>query len=41
MFGGLFARMTKGITEQYIALEAKGLKARSENPAFHHGAGRR
>jgi carbon monoxide dehydrogenase subunit G len=41
MFGGLFARLTKGITERYIALEAKGLKARSENPAFHHGAGRR
>ena len=34
--GGLFGRMTRGITERYIAFEAAGLKARSENPAFHH-----
>jgi hypothetical protein len=34
--GGVFGRMTKGITERYIAFEAAGLKARSENPAFHH-----
>jgi len=32
--GGLFGRMTKGITERYIALEAAGLKARSEDPGF-------
>jgi hypothetical protein len=36
LFGGLFGRLTQGITERYIALEAAGLKARSENPAFHH-----
>ena len=36
-FGGVFGRMTKGITERYLALEAKGLKARSENPVFRHG----
>lgn len=34
LFGSLWARMTRGITERYIALEAKGLKARSEDPAF-------
>ena len=35
LLGGLLARMTKGITERYLALEANGLKARSENPSFH------
>lgn len=34
--GGVFGRMTRGITERYLAFEATGLKARSENPAFHH-----
>jgi uncharacterized membrane protein len=34
VFGGVFARITKGITEQYLGFEANGLKARSENPAF-------
>jgi uncharacterized protein YndB with AHSA1/START domain len=34
LFGSVFGRMTKGITERYLAFEAKGLKARSENPAF-------
>ena len=33
-FGGVFARLTKGITERYLGFEASGLKARSENPAF-------
>lgn len=33
--GRLFARMTRGITERYIGYEAAGLKARSEDPAFH------
>jgi uncharacterized protein YndB with AHSA1/START domain len=33
-FGDLFGRMTKGITERYLGFEAKGLKARSENPVF-------
>jgi hypothetical protein len=35
--GGLFGAMTKGITERYLAREATGLKARSENPSFMHG----
>ena len=33
--GGLWGRLTKGITERYIAFEATGLKARSEDPGFH------
>ena len=37
MFGELLARVTKGITERYIAFEAKGLKMRSENRAYHPG----
>lgn len=37
LFGGIFGRMTKGITERYLAFEAGGLKARSENPAYRHG----
>lgn len=36
LFGDLFGRLTQGITERYIAFEANGLKARSENPGFHH-----
>ena len=36
IFGGLWGRMTKGITERYIAFEASGLKARSENPEYRH-----
>jgi hypothetical protein len=40
VFGGLFGRMTKGITRRYLACEAKGLKARSENPEFRHGGTR-
>ena len=32
VLGGLLGSLTKGITERYIALEAKGLKARSESP---------
>lgn len=38
MVGGLIAALTRGITERYLAFEANGLKARSENPAFHHGS---
>jgi uncharacterized protein YndB with AHSA1/START domain len=37
IFGGVFGRMTKGITERYLAFEAGGLKARSENPGYRHG----
>jgi hypothetical protein len=40
IFGGLWGRMTKGITERYIALEAKGLKARSEDPSYRHAQAR-
>jgi hypothetical protein len=34
IFGGLFGKMTEGITRRYLAFEATGLKARSENPDF-------
>jgi uncharacterized protein YndB with AHSA1/START domain len=37
LLGALFGEMTKGITERYLAFEAAGLKARSENPDFHLG----
>jgi uncharacterized protein YndB with AHSA1/START domain len=37
IFGGMFGRMTKDITERYLAFEARGLKARSENPGFRQG----
>lgn len=32
--GGLLGWLTGGITERYLALEASGLKARSEQPDF-------
>ena len=38
LLGGLFAKLTAGIVERYLALEALGLTARSENPAFRHDA---
>ena len=34
ILGGLLARLTRGITNRYLAMEANGLKARSENPFF-------
>lgn len=34
--GGFWGRLTKGITERYLGMEARGLKARSEDPAFRH-----
>jgi uncharacterized protein YndB with AHSA1/START domain len=37
IFGGVFGQMTKDITGRYLAFEAEGLKARSENPSFRHG----
>jgi len=40
LFGGVFGRLTKAITERYVALEASGLKARSENSQFRHAASR-
>jgi uncharacterized protein YndB with AHSA1/START domain len=36
--GGLWGRLTRGITERYVGLEARGLKARSEHPGFRHAA---
>jgi len=38
VLGGLFGRLTRGITERYLAFEAAGLKARSENPDFRYSA---
>jgi uncharacterized protein YndB with AHSA1/START domain len=38
LFSGLFGALTAAITERYIGLEASGLKARSEDPAFRHSA---
>ena len=35
----LLARLTRGITNRYLALEANGLKKRSENPYFRHVPG--
>lgn len=32
----LLARMTRGITNRYLAMEAFGLKARSENPHYRY-----
>lgn len=40
MLGGFFGRLTKGITERYLEFEANGLKARSEDPGFHHRSAR-
>jgi hypothetical protein len=34
--GRLIARLTKGITNRYLRMEADGLKARAENPAYRH-----
>ena len=34
LLGGLLGRMTRGLTERYLELEANGLKRRSENPDF-------
>jgi uncharacterized protein YndB with AHSA1/START domain len=36
VLGGLFGRLTRGITERYVGHEAAGLKARSENPQYRH-----
>jgi hypothetical protein len=34
LFGNIFGRMTKEITERYLAMEAEGLKQRAEDPGF-------
>lgn len=36
LFGGFFGWLTRGITERYIGYEARGLKARSEDPSYRH-----
>jgi len=36
ILGGLMARLTGDITERYLGFEAKGLRARSEDPGFRH-----
>ena len=36
MFGDVFGRMTRDITDRYLAMEARGLKARSLDPGYHH-----
>jgi hypothetical protein len=38
--GPLVARLTRGLNERYLALEAKGLKARSEGSAGSPCTGR-
>lgn len=38
--GGLFGRLTRNVNEKYLGYEAKGLKARSENPLYTRKAGR-
>ena len=40
ILGGLWGRMTKNITERYLGFEARGLKARSEDPSFRHAQSR-
>jgi uncharacterized membrane protein len=39
LLGGLLARLTRGITNRYLAMEANGLKKRSENQYFRHVPG--
>jgi uncharacterized protein YndB with AHSA1/START domain len=34
LFGSLFGRMTKEITERYLAMEADGLRKRSEDSSY-------
>lgn len=36
LIGALIARLTQDITQRYIEYEARGLKARSEDPHFRH-----
>ena len=34
LLGGFWGRLTHGITQRYLAHEARGLKSRSEDPAY-------
>jgi len=36
IFGGFFGWLTRDITARYIGYEARGLKARSEDPSYRH-----
>lgn len=36
IFGGIWGRLTRRLTERYLIFEANGLKARSEIPGFRH-----
>lgn len=36
MLGGVLGRLTRTITERYLAYEARGLKARSEDAHYRH-----
>lgn len=36
ILASVWGRLTGGITKRYIGLEARGLKARSEDPGFRH-----
>lgn len=38
LLGALLGRLTRDITVRYMAYEAAGLKARSEDPGYHTGA---
>lgn len=38
LLGGVLGALTRGVTERYVALEAAGLKARSEDPTYRHAA---
>ena len=39
LLGGLLARLTRGITNRYLQMEANGLKKRAENPYYRHVPG--
>jgi uncharacterized membrane protein len=36
LLGGVWGRWTKDINDRYLAFEAKGLKARSEDPSYRY-----
>ena len=38
--GGMWGRLSRAITERYIAMEAQGLSARSLDPGYRHAGAR-